>query len=262
MSHISHRFSYCWGVVQQAVSSQLSSAPWLQVSLHIIEMLKNVLSSVKLGQLNLVRIIRHSWDGQPPLECPFFPVQIRDGANLAHGSYGGWCCRMESHLFCQNTRYRLRQVGGDLNDGTLGARPLTNVCSVLLFPCQASVDFDMSMLSSLCQVSGAQSMGEAPLASSVLIGVSASSRHLRRQVALLQVQRQLRLFYIDFSLAVLFLPFLRKYVHKPYWWPILHKQKLNSPPRMQEPGDLRLSESGKHLQVACAQRKDLPGTKL
>lgn len=151
-------------------------------------MLKDVLSSVKLGQLNLVRTIRHSWDGQPPLECPFFPVQIRDGANLAHGSYGGWCCRMESRLFCQNTRYRLRQVGGDLNDG--------------------AEELDLSWMFVLCccshVVSGARSMGEAPLASSVLIGVSASSRHLRRQVALLQVQRQLRLFYIDFSLAVLF----------------------------------------------------------
>lgn len=38
---------------------------------------------------------------------------------------------------------------------------------------------------------------------------------------------------------------------------MLYTQELNSSLGMQEPGDLRLSGPGKHLHVACTQRKDL-----
>lgn len=111
---------------------------------------------------------------------------------------------MEMCVFCQITRYRFRQVSRNLNDGAQGARPLTlmfcaavHMSSFWWFRC-------VNVAFSLFQVSSAQSMWKAPLASSVLIGVSASSRHLHREVALLQLQRQLSLFYIDSSLAVHF----------------------------------------------------------
>lgn len=187
---------------------------------------------------------------------PLLPVRIRNGDNLFHGSCGGWCCWMQMRVFCPSTRYRLRQVSGDLNDGARGAGPLTWMFCAAVHRPSFCWFRRVSVVFSLCQVSGARSMWKAPLATSVLIGVSASSRHLRCEVALLQSQRQLSLFYIDFSLAVHF-AFSQECVHKP-------GSTSRSPTllRMQEPGDLRLSESGKPVHVACVQPKDLPGTKL
>lgn len=159
---------------------------------------------------------------------PLLPVRIRNGDNLFHGSCGGWGCWMEMRVFCPSTRYSLRQASGDLNDGAWGAGPLTWMLCAAVHRPSFCWFWRVSVVFSLCQVSGARSMWKAPLATSVLRGVSASSRHLRCEVALLQSQRQLSLFYIDFSLAVHF-AFSPECVHKPGWWPILNKQKPNSP---------------------------------